>query len=141
MKRILILSLVCVCCTLAYAGSLDVSKFFVFSQPDYEVVLLSSDVTVGPKDANPGIAADIDRRGDFYYSTSEGNPYGFVWLIKKVDIETGEVGEVCHLNYNYISQGYIRTIKYSCSGELYVWLSVKQARTWEHILVKITKTR
>ena len=141
MKKIFIVSAIFLFCAAAYADSLDTSKVFIFTKEGYEVLLVSSDVPMGSKDSILGVSVAIDKEGNFYYCTSEGNSYGFVWLIKKVDKLTAKVSEVCRLNLNYLKSGYIRTINFAPNGDLYVWLALRQAKAsyWNEVLVKIAK--
>ena len=139
MKRIAIFLIVLLFCVCAYAQDADSSKWFIFSKEGPQVSLISQDVSMARMDYAFSSPTAIDNTGNFYYCSSEGNPQGFLWKIRRVDKQAGESKEICRLNLDRNNYGYIRAIEFAKDGSLYVWLAFKKSGVdvWDAALVEI----
>ena len=115
------------------------SDWFVFSQKGPQVGIISQDVSMAGLDYAYTSPTAVDNSGNFFYCLSEGNPNGYLWIIKKVDRTSGSASEVCRLNLDKYKSGSIRAINFSGSS-LYVWLSltVSGSKGWIFALAEIT---
>ncbi|MFC1703999.1 hypothetical protein ACFL1E_04350 [Candidatus Omnitrophota bacterium] len=142
MKKIIVLLIMGALSTSAYAeiGSSDPSKLFTFSEEGHSVRVINDNVFMGRMDYAYNNPTAIDNSGNFYFCTSEGNRQGNLWIINKIDEDSGGINEVCRLNLASNKNRYIRSINYSGSGKLYVWLAIEKTRSneWKGALVEIT---
>lgn len=116
------------------------AQWFIFSAKGIKAKLISQDVFMGSMDYTYSSPTATDGSGNFYYCSSDDNPSGFLWIIRKVDRNTGKVSEICRLNLSSYNDRYIRAINLTSSGALYVWLGIKRTSTnqWDGALVEIT---
>ncbi len=140
MKKILLALAVFLLGISAYGADSDPAAWFDFKTPGLKPLLVSAEVSMEGLAYTFATPTAVDSSGNFYYCSAEGNPNGFLWIIKKVDIRTGKVSEVCRLNLSNRQYSYIRSINFSPGGELYVWLSLgkSEIKEWNAALVKIT---
>ncbi|HOX54984.1 MAG TPA: hypothetical protein PLC32_06030 [Candidatus Omnitrophota bacterium] len=131
---VLILFLLCVS-----VSAEENSGWLIFSQSGLNVSIVSQGLSSEEMSYSYNSPTAVDGSGNFYYCVSEGNPNGYLWMIKKVDNTSGKVSEVCRLNLDKYKTGSIKAIN-SSGDSLYVWVTLAQSgsRDWISALVEIS---
>lgn len=136
MKRIVFLILFLFC---SAAIAEDNSGWLIFQDKGLSASVISKDLSSSEMSYSYNSPTTVDDAGNFYYCISEGNPNGYLWVIKRVDNASGKVSEVCRLNLDKYKTGSIRAIN-SSGNSLYVWITLVQSgsRDWMSALVEIS---
>ncbi|MBM3249148.1 MAG: hypothetical protein FJZ10_07015 [Candidatus Omnitrophica bacterium] len=137
MKKIIFLLAILLFSVVAVAE--DNSGWFVLSGGGLSVSVISQDLSSSDMGYSYNSPTTVDDSGNFYYCVSEGNPNGYLWIIKKVDSASGSVSEICRLNLNKYKTGSIRAVN-SSGSSLYVWITLAQSgsKGWISALVEIS---